>query len=290
MRVAAIDIGTNTVRVIVVDDGETIDRDSRITRLGEAVDASGELGDDPMLRTLDVVREFTDRARSQGAERVRIAGTSAVRDARNRADFARAVREVTRADLEILSGEQEGRLAYSGATSWLEDGAFVVCDIGGGSTELITAENAISVDVGSVRVRERFLDGDPPSPASVEKARAAVRGVLSGFGLARGEGRMVGVAGTITTIAALDAELPVYDSNVVHGYVLNASRVALWAVRLNVLTSEEIRALGPVDPGRADVIGAGAIVLDAVVELFGCDELCVSEHDILDGLAHDLLR
>jgi exopolyphosphatase/guanosine-5'-triphosphate,3'-diphosphate pyrophosphatase len=163
-----------------------------------------------------------------------------------------------------------------------------VCDIGGGSTELITDRKAVSVDVGSVRVRERYLDGDPPTPDSVERARTAIRGSLAD--ITSMDGELVGVAGTITTIAALDAGLRVYDSEVVHGYRLAASRVAHWAERLNTLTTVQIRVLGPVDPGRADVIGAGALVLDAVVERLGCDELCVSEHDILDGLSHDLLR
>lgn len=289
MRVAAIDIGTNTVRVIVVDDGQTIDRDSRITRLGEGVDAAGELGDAPVRRTLDVVREFVSRARSKGAERVRIAGTSAVRDARNRADFAQAVEAATGIELEILSGEEEGRIAYAGATSWLDDGRYVVCDIGGGSTEFITDGEAISVDVGSVRVRERYLDGDPPSPGSVDRVGTAVREIFTTSGVSGMSGKLVGVAGTITTIAALDAGLSVYDSDVVHGHSLTAPRIARWAERLNTLTAEEIRALGPVDPGRADVIGAGALVLDAVVDVLRRDELLVSEHDILDGLAHDLL-
>ncbi len=291
MRVAALDIGTNTVRLIVVDNGEIADRDSRITRLGEGVDASGELGVVPMQRTLEAVRAFVERARDQGAERVRIAGTSALRDARNRAEFADQVRAACGLELEVLDGEVEGRLAYAGATGWLDNGEFVVCDIGGGSTELITADVAVSVDVGSVRVRERYLEGDPPTRESIERARTAIRGIFLGSGAPRQgmDGQLVGVAGTITTIAALDAGLDAYDSTVVHGYLLSAEAGAQWAERLNVLTFAEIRRLGPVAPGRADVIGAGAIVLDAVVDVLRRDDVLVSERDILDGLAQDLL-
>lgn len=291
MRVAALDIGTNTVRLIVVDDDKTVDRDSRITRLGEGVDASGELGEIPMRRTLDVVREFVARTRSEGAARVRVAGTSAVRDARNRAEFADLIRAECGLELEVLEGAEEGRLAYSGATSWLDDGPFVVCDIGGGSTELITAEDALSINVGSVRVRERYLGGDPPAADSTAVAREAVTDILEANGVRDRTklGQLVGVAGTITTLAALDAGLPAYDSDVVHGYRLSAEGVAHWAERLNALTVEEIRRLGPVAPGRADVIGAGAIVLDAVVSVLRANVLVVSERDILDGLARELL-
>lgn len=291
MRVAAVDVGTNTVRLIVREGDETIERDTRITRLGEGVDAKGELGAEPMRRTLETIEEFVTRARATGAERIRIAGTSAVRDAKNRSEFAERVLTDCAVPLEVLDGREEGRLAYTGATSWLGDGPYVVCDIGGGSTELINPTEAISVDLGSVRVRERYLRGDPPSAASVSDARSAVRGVFAGRGVADGvgDGELVGVAGTITTIAALDAGLSAYDSDVVHAYRLSADGVRHWANELNEMSAEEIRGLGPVAPGRADVIGAGAIVLDAVVEVLRRDHVLVSERDILDGLVADLV-
>jgi exopolyphosphatase/guanosine-5'-triphosphate,3'-diphosphate pyrophosphatase len=287
VRVAAVDVGTNTVRLLIRDGDEAVDRDSRITRLGQGVDAAGELGAEAMQRTLDVVRDFVERARNAGAEHVRVAGTSALRDAANRAEFVDRVREACGVRIEVLEGAEEGRLAYLGATSWLDDGDFVVCDIGGGSTELIAADDVVSADIGSVRVRERYLDGDPPTPGSVEYARTAIPGILAGLDLPERFklGRLVGVAGTITTIAALDAGLREYDHNVVHGYRLMRDGVVRWADELNRLSADEIRALGPVAPGRADVIGAGALVLAAVVDVLRRPSLIVSERDILDGLA-----
>jgi exopolyphosphatase/guanosine-5'-triphosphate,3'-diphosphate pyrophosphatase len=291
VRVAAVDVGTNTVRLLVRDNGEPVARDSRITRLGQGVDASGELGAVPMQRTLEVVRTFVEQARGAGAERIRIAGTSALRDAKNRSDFADQVRQACGLPLEVLEGGEEGRLAYLGATTWLGDGEFVVCDIGGGSTELITAHDVVSADIGSVRVRERYLEGDPPTAASVDRARTAILGIFVGLNApSRFErGRLVGVAGTITTIAALDTGLEVYDHDVVHGYRISREGVVRWADELNRLTAEEIRGLGPVAPGRADVIGAGALVLEAVVTVLRRESVLVSERDILDGLVADLV-
>ena len=292
MRVAAVDIGTNTVRMLVQDGDETIERDSRITRLGEGVDASRELAEEPMRRTLEVVKEFVGRARDKGAERIRVAGTSAIRDAANRAVFGESVLQATGRPLEVLSGPEEGRLAYSGATSWLPESEHVVCDIGGGSTELITERDVVSADVGSVRVRERYLEGDPPVPSSVETALAAVKAILVGNAVQEriGPGQLVGVAGTITTIAALDAGLKAYDPDIVHGYHLSREGAARWANDLNRLSAAQIKELGPVNPGRADVIGAGALVLDAVMDVLHRESLIVSERDILDGLVADVVR
>jgi exopolyphosphatase / guanosine-5'-triphosphate,3'-diphosphate pyrophosphatase len=289
VRLAAVDIGTNTVRLLVADhDGGDlvhVEHGQRITRLGQGVDASGELAEEAIARTIDAVRVFVERAREMGAERIRVAGTSALRDAKRPKAFANAVRDATGFDLEILEGSHEGRLAYDGATSWLDDGAYVVCDIGGGSTELITATDAVSVDIGSVRVRERFLHTDPPTPDEVRVARGAIRTMIDAYGRQlAGDERLVGVAGTITTLAALAAGLAEYASEVVHGYQLTREAVADWADRLNRLTAEEISALGPVSPGRADVIGAGALVCEAVVDSLDASELLVSERDILDGL------
>jgi exopolyphosphatase/guanosine-5'-triphosphate,3'-diphosphate pyrophosphatase len=290
VHVAAIDIGTNTVRLLIDDAGRDVDRDQRITRLGEGVDAWGELGDEPMERTLAAVKEFADRARAAGAVHVRIAGTSALRDARNRGVFAQMVDEATGQPLEVLEGAREGRLAFLGATSWLEGDDYVVCDIGGGSTELISAKEETSVDIGSVRLRERYLHGDPPSDDAVSAARSALDRYLEPWAEQFMDGRLVGVAGTITTIAALDAGLSRYDSEVVHGHVLERSAVDTWAERLNGSTVDEIRALGPVAPGRADVIGAGVLILSVVMAVLGREELTVSERDILDGLVLDAVR
>jgi exopolyphosphatase / guanosine-5'-triphosphate,3'-diphosphate pyrophosphatase len=292
VRIAAVDVGTNTVRLLVADeDLEHIEHGQRITRLGQGVDATGELSDEAITRTVDAVREFVERARELGAERIRVAGTSALRDAKNRDTFTQAVREATGLELEILDGPHEGRLAYAGATSWLDEDSYVVCDIGGGSTELITATDAVSFDIGSVRVRERFLRGDPPTADEVHAARTAIREMIGAHRrrLVAGE-RLIGVAGTITTLAALAAGLAEYDSEVVHAYRLTRDAVHEWAERLNTLTADQIRELGPVSPGRADVIGAGALVCEAVVETLHAGAILVSERDILDGLVLEWVR
>lgn len=291
--VAAVDIGTNTVRLLVRGaDGSDLERDQRITRLGKGVDAARALSRDSMDRTLEAVRAFVERARELGAERIRIAGTSALRDASNAGEFAAVVRDATGIDLEVLDGRTEGRCAYRGATSRLGDGRFVVCDIGGGSTELITSGAEVSLDVGSVRVRERLLTSDPPRDDEIEAGRAfvgdAVTGAVRSLEL-DGREQLVGVAGTITTLAALAADLEVYNSDRVHGSRMTRAVVDEWASRLLSLTVEEIKKLGPVQPGRADVIGAGVLILSVVMRVLGAEDVLVSEHDILDGLAADLL-
>ncbi len=293
-RAAAIDIGTNTVRLLVCDEKLThVERRQRITRLGKGVDASGSLTRDSMERTLDAVRTFVDRARELGAERIRIAATSAMRDASNAVEFAAAVRDATGISPEVFDGRTEGRCAYRGATSWLGSGEFAVCDIGGGSTELITAERDISVDVGSVRVRERFFPSDPPGADEIESARtfvtAAVADIVGFLGL-EGDEQLVGVAGTITTLAALVAGLTTYDSERVHGSRIGRDVVRGWSNRLLGLSADEITALGPVEPGRADVIGAGVLILSVVMDALDAPDVLVSERDILDGLVADLVR
>jgi exopolyphosphatase/guanosine-5'-triphosphate,3'-diphosphate pyrophosphatase len=291
MRVAAIDVGTNTVRLLVVDSRE-IERAQRITRLGKGVDASGSLQPESIRRTLEAVVAFVDRARELGAGRIRIAGTSALRDAANREEFASGVREATGLELEVLDGKAEGRCAYLGATSWLGPGSYVVCDIGGGSTELITAADEVSVDVGSVRVRERFFASDPPTGAEVDAARTFVMDAITGGARSvtlTGDETLVGVAGTITTLAALALGLEEYESTRVHGSRLARSVVDEWSRRLLAMTADDVRRLGPVEPGRADVIGAGSLILSVVMGVLGKDELLVSERDILDGLAAELV-
>jgi exopolyphosphatase/guanosine-5'-triphosphate,3'-diphosphate pyrophosphatase len=292
-RYAAIDVGTNTVRFLVVDErSEAVDRGSRITRLGKGVDASGSIDRDAMNRTLDAVTTFVERARELGAESIRIAGTSALRDARNGADFLSEVREATGLDVEILTGETEGRCAYAGATGWLERGDYVVCDIGGGSTELITVANAVSIDVGSVRVRERFFSKDPPQPSEIAAAREYVRDAIAGgvAVLGRGREQLIGVAGTITTLAALALGLKKYDRERVHGSRLARADVEDWSRRLLSTSAEEIAKIGPVAPGREDVIASGSLILSIVMEVLNAGDVLVSEHDILDGLVAELIR
>lgn len=266
-----------------------VDRDREITRLGQAVDATGRLRADAITRTAGSIERMVSHARGLGAEHVRIAGTSALRDAGDSETFLDVVRTRTGLDVEVLDGQEEGRLAYLGATSHLPAGDYVVCDVGGGSTELSTVDDSVSLDVGSVRLTERFLHGDPPTPAEIGAARAFVDELLSDVTLPAGRS-LVGVAGTITTMAAIVLGLHDYDSDVVHCSVLSRSDVAATSDRLLTMPATEIAARGPVERGRADVIGGGSLVLRAVMERWAFEHVLVSERDTLDGLVADLAQ
>lgn len=298
-RCAAIDVGTNTVRFLVADRLDSgplahVDRGLEITRLGQGVDADRRLTSEAVERTLTAIRNHAERARAAGAERLRIAGTSALRDAANAADFLTAVREATGTDLEVLSGADEGRLAFLGATQDAGSGPFCVCDIGGGSTELVRgsegAEASCSLEVGSVRLRERCLPSDPPTDAEIDAARDAVRReldvALPKLGL-EGAEQLVGVAGTVTTLAALVVGVEVYEPERIHGTRLDTEAVRSWSERLLGMRTEEIKALPAMQPGRADVIGAGSLVLVEVMDAMDAPDVIVSERDVLDGLILD---
>ena len=281
MRLAAIDVGTNTVRLLVADvDGAsmtTVDRGREITRLGQGLDASGHFHPDAVKRTTDAIISFAGRAREASSDHVRLAGTSAVRDASDRDAFLDAVHAATGLDFEILSGSDEGRITYLGATKDLGRGRYVVCDIGGGSTELSTRDEAVSLDIGSVRLTERA----PSDPVAViDELLDTVVLDLSGT--------LVGVAGTITTVAAVILGLTSYDADVVHRSVITRQQVASTSERLLSMSVDDIVALGTVERGRADVIGMGSLILRRVMERFGYEEAIVSERDILDGLVWDL--
>lgn len=293
MRLAAIDVGTNTVRLIVADALEVgrieiVDHARAITRLGEGVDANRRLQPKPVVRTMQAIGLFAERARDAGADQIRIAGTSVLRDAADREAFACEVVERTGISFEVLSGEQEGRIAYLGATSELPEGDYVVCDIGGGSTELSTKGSATSMDIGSVRLRERCLLHDPPAPAEIAHASSVVEKVLEQVDVPEGLS-LVGVAGTITTLAALVLGLEEYDRDRVHLSRLERDDVERWSERLLASSAEEIIAMGPVERGRADLVGGGSLILALVMEGYGYDEVLVSERDILDGLVLDLI-
>lgn len=293
MRVAAVDVGTNTVRLLVADvaSGElwTVDRGREITRLGQGLDASRHFAPEAVERTVRAIEGFVSRARDADADRVRVTGTSAVRDATDREAFVALVRERTGVEMDVLSGEKEGRLSFLGATFELDVGESIVCDIGGGSTELSTSARSVSLDVGSVRTTERFLRTVPPAPDEVAKARAFVRDLLVGADVdVPDSAKLVGVAGTITTLAAVVLGLVSYDADRVHRAVLGRDDVVDVTAQLLSMTPDEVVALGPVEPGRADVIGGGATVLCEVMDVFGFDEVLVSERDILDGIVLDL--
>jgi exopolyphosphatase/guanosine-5'-triphosphate,3'-diphosphate pyrophosphatase len=301
-RVAAIDCGTNSIRLLVAD----VDRDSaqsvpievvrdmQIVRLGQGVDATGRLAPEAVDRTLAATREYAEVIDSLGAERVRFCATSAARDASNAEEFASAVESILGVRPEIMSGEEEARASFIGATRGLAaEGAILVVDIGGGSTELVVGRResvdwSTSLDVGSVRMTERFLTTDPPTANEIEECRTYLRDVLGGAtaGLSP-VASLVGVAGTITTVAAHALDLPAYDREAVHGARLTIDEARSACASLVHMTVGQRRALPFMHPGRADVIGGGALVLDAVLTSLplATNELIVSEHDILDGIA-----
>jgi exopolyphosphatase / guanosine-5'-triphosphate,3'-diphosphate pyrophosphatase len=300
-RLAAIDVGSNSVRLYVAEVEASggfrqLDRDLAITRLGEGVDRNRALGDEPLRRTLEAIGRYAARAHELGAERIRMAATSAVRDAKNQDEFFDGVRELTGTDAEVLSGDREAHLSFLGATHELTEGApYLVLDIGGGSTEFVVGdrepESWISIDVGSGRLTERHIRSDPPADAELDSvcsdAESAVEQAIRAVGTSART--LVGLAGTITTIAALVLGLKEYDRERIHHARLDALQVEEAAAMLNAMTVEERRRLPVMPRGREEVIVAGAQILVEVMEGFGFEEVLVSEADILDGLVLDLL-
>jgi exopolyphosphatase/guanosine-5'-triphosphate,3'-diphosphate pyrophosphatase len=271
-------------------------RRMEITRLGQGVDATGRISPQALERTGAMLREYAADIARLGARRVRVAATSATRDAANRSEFTALVRDVLGVEPEVISGEEEARLSFAGAVRGLPaEPPYLVCDIGGGSTELVLgttgAEAAYSMDVGCVRLTERHLRGDPPTPAQVAAAEADVRAALA---VARTHvpveraTTFVGVAGSVTTVAALALNLPEYDPTRTHHSRPTAAQVA--DVTADLLRSTHARrATHPViHPGRIDVIGAGALILHVLMTELRAPTVVVSEHDILDALAHSL--
>ena len=282
MRVAAIDLGTNTTRLLVADvvDGTVHDlaRRSQITRLGEGVDARGRLLPLPIARVRNTLSEYRRALEGYGAERVLAVATSAVRDAENGEAFLGEVEWSYGFTTRLLSGDEEAELTLRGVG--VEDG--LVVDIGGGSTELIGEGLHESIDIGSVRLTERKLRSDPPTERELEWAAASVRELLPDGPKPQ---RAVGVAGTITTLAALDLGLEEYDPDRVHGHHLSADGVDRQRHRLAALPLAERREVPALEPERAPVIVAGAVILEEVMAHFGLDEIEASERDILHGIA-----
>ena len=299
---AALDCGTNSTRLLVAGaDGTVLDRQMRVTRLGEGVDATGALTGAAIDRTLGVLVGYRKSIDSLGVTAARLVATSAVRDAANGAAFLAAASDVTGVDAELLSGEEEGRLAYAGATRDLPPagGDDVVLDIGGGSTELVVERDgrlrAVSLHLGCVRLSERYLRHDPPLPAELAAAVSAIGSELDravdevpALGALRDGSRLIGLAGTVSTLAMLDQRLARYERERVHHAVLDLATVARWC---EVLAGEPAGARARragMDPGREDVIVGGVLVLREVMERFGFDRCLVSEADILDGLVLSL--
>lgn len=301
MRVAAIDVGTNSTRLLVAEEQpggfRSVDRRMVITRLGQGVDRTRVLAPDALDRTLRTIAEYAATCGELGVEKLIVTGTSAVRDARNREEFFEGVRKLTGTEAELLTGEQEARATFVGTLSDLEEtGTVVVVDIGGGSTELVVGsgrpERLVSMDIGCVRLFEKYLESDPPSTEEIEAMRAEIDEVLAEV---RGElavspgSRLIGVAGTVTQLATLKAGSPVYDPDVTHHSVLSHGDVRSLARRLESLTIGQRKRVTGLEPGRADVIVAGAEILLGVMEAFDLPEVLVSERDILDGLVLGLL-
>lgn len=300
--VAAIDIGSNSVRLLVAGpDGAELCREMQITRLAEGVDHSLRLGAEAMARTLEVLARYASLLRQHGVVRVRVTGTSAARDAQNRDEFFDRVERCVGSRPELLSGGAEAALAFAGATADQppEAGPFVTLDIGGGSTEFAFGQSAfgqgapersISLDMGCVRISERFLRSDPPAAAELDAAGAFIREQLARADAevpCRRAKTWLGLAGTVTSLAARDAGIDRYDPSVTHGYLLARSSVeALHAELASRPVARRSELL--LEAKRAGVIVGGSIILVEVMRHFALDHITVSERDILDGLAASL--
>ncbi|HMH91811.1 MAG TPA: Ppx/GppA phosphatase family protein [Streptosporangiaceae bacterium] len=340
-RVAAIDCGTNSIRLLIADvspeRGELSDvtRRMEIVRLGQGVDATGRLAPDALARTLGVLERYARAIADAGATATRMVATSATRDASNAAEFRAGVVAILGIEPEVISGAQEARLSFTGATAELAGAGpvagmeppYLVVDIGGGSTEFVVGTGAgagvgsgawsgvrvgagaggltaaggagqlraISTDIGCVRLTERHLRADPPTGSQIAAATAdidaaigtAAAAVLSGTGPAAPR-TLVGLAGSVTTVAAIALGLPGYDPGRIHHARITAGQVHEVAQRLLGQTRAQRAAIGPMHPGRVDVIGAGALILDRILTRLGFAEVVASEHDILDGIAWSL--
>lgn len=301
-RVAAIDCGTNSIRLLVADadpqTGELVDLDRRMTivRLGQGVDKTGRLAPEALDRTFAACREYAEVIKSHGAERIRFVATSASRDAENRDDFVRGVLDILGVEPEVISGDQEAEFSFTGATKELAGSdhlakPYLVVDIGGGSTEFVVGDDHVraarSVDIGCVRLTERHIRSDPPAPAELDAVRADIEAALD---LAertvplRDAGTLVGLAGSVTTVSAIALGLDAYDSAAIHHSRVSYEQVAEIVGRLSRATHDERAAIPVMHPGRVDVIVSGALVLLSIMDRTGAREVVVSEHDILDGI------
>jgi exopolyphosphatase / guanosine-5'-triphosphate,3'-diphosphate pyrophosphatase len=319
-RVAAIDCGTNSLRLLIADVDPVscqltdVERRMEIVRLGQGVDATGRLAPDALARTFAMLEQYARAIDASGATAVRLVATSATRDASNAAEFTDGVRQVLGVDPEVITGDDEAYLSFAGATAELGGGQarehgegdrpeppFLVVDIGGGSTEFVYGDadadasrrlSAMSVDIGCVRLTERHLHGDPPSRAEIAAATsdidAALAAVAGSVPVAKAR-TLVGLAGSVTTVAAIALGLTVYDAARIHHARISAKRVH--EVTTGLLGQDHMQraAIAVIHPGRIDVIGAGALILDRVMDRFGFDGMVASEHDILDGIAWSMV-
>lgn len=302
-RVAAIDCGTNSIRLLVADvaDGQLTDvvREMRIVRLGQDVDRTGRLADDALARTFAALEDYAAIARDLGAECLRMCATSATRDATNRAAFSRGVVDIIGMEPDVISGAEEAATSFRGATATLPRDVFgapyLVIDIGGGSTEFVLGETGVlqsaSVDLGCVRLTERRLPSHPPTDAELEAATAVIdEGIdqaLSEVDASQAH-TLVGLAGSVTTVAALALGLTAYDAQRIHHHRMPYADVDRVTRDLLSLTPDERLQYPVLHPGRADVIGAGALILRRIMERTAMADVVASESDILDGIALSL--
>lgn len=303
MRVAAIDCGTNSIRLLIADiDGKNfreIVRDMEIVRLGQGVDQTGQFHPDAIARTLAAVDKFAAEIAKRGVEKIRFCATSATRDATNRHLFVDGVRERLGIELEVISGDEEAALSFAGAIKDLDpsNGPFLVVDIGGGSTEFVfgtsTVEAARSVNIGCVRMSERHFASDPATPEQIESARTDIQAAIAQAAaivpITKAK-TLVAVAGTATTVAAAALELPKYDRYSIHLARISAQQTHDAATMFASKTREQRISLGYMHPGRVDVIAAGSLVLSEIMKATGATEFVASESDILDGMAFSLAR
>jgi exopolyphosphatase / guanosine-5'-triphosphate,3'-diphosphate pyrophosphatase len=305
-RVAAVDCGTNSLRLLVADvdlaraELTDVARRMEIVRLGQGVDQTGRLAPEALARTAGALRDYADVIAATAARSVRMVATSATRDASNTAEFSRQVKEILGVAPEVLTGSEEAMLSFTGATAELvgtHDGPFLVADIGGGSTEFVLGEagqpaaHALSVDIGCVRMTERHLHADPPSPDEVVAAQADIDAALDAVAAAvpvRRARTLIGLAGSVTTVAAIAMGLSAYDADRIHHARVSAADAHAVSRHLLGQTRAARAAIGVMHPGRVDVIGGGALILDRIMQRFGFGEVLVSEHDILDGIAWSL--
>jgi exopolyphosphatase/guanosine-5'-triphosphate,3'-diphosphate pyrophosphatase len=307
VRVAAVDCGTNSLRLLIADVDRRagtltdLDRRMEIVRLGQGVDATGRIAPEPLARTLRALAEYADEIAQAAAVSVRMVATSAIRDAANADEFIAGVTRILGVVPEVLSGDEEARLSFAGATAELAavpsaQAPYLVVDIGGGSTEFVLGAArqtaGMSVDIGCVRMTERHLHSDPPSAGEVAAATTDIDAALDQVAakVPVVEARtLIGLAGSVTTVAGIELGLPAYDRARIHHARVPAAAVHRIAVDLLAQTRGQRAAIGVMHPGRVDVIGAGALVLDRVLTRFGFAEVMVSEHDILDGIAWSLV-
>jgi exopolyphosphatase/guanosine-5'-triphosphate,3'-diphosphate pyrophosphatase len=301
MRVGAIDCGTNSIRLLIAESDEhgvvrDVVREMRIVRLGEGVDRTGAFAPAALERTFTACAEYRDLLNTYPVERLRFVATSASRDVSNRAAFVHGVEQLLGVQPEVIEGETEAELTFAGAVQGFPVGAIttpvLVVDIGGGSTEFVLGDSQpwsrVSVNIGCVRMTERHLSGDPATSAEIAAVRSDVRAAIDQARLVvpiEQAKTVIGVAGTVTTVAAMALDLPAYDPDVLHGAEISREQVEEITQTLLAMTKAERSALAFMHPGRVDVIGGGVLVLSEVLRATGAEFVIASEHDILDGIA-----